>query len=53
MKNNNSESNKVTSVSKCSPDAQGAISAKAPQRTGVYGQVHTLLYITFYFGELN
>lgn len=41
MKSKNSESNKVTSVSKCSPDAQGA---KAPQSTGVYGQVHVTLH---------
>lgn len=49
MKTKNSESNKVTSVSKCSLDAQGAISAKAPQSTGVYGQVHITLHCFLFF----
>lgn len=52
MKNNNSESNKVTSVSKCSPVAQGAISVKAPHRIGVFGQVHVTLHC-FLLGRIK
>lgn len=52
-RNNNSESNKATSVSKCSPDAYGSVSGRAPPGTGVCRHTHTLLTLDcFHIGEL-